>query len=268
LIKWVRSIIMNERPVVLITGAGSGIGAVIAGLFAECGYAVCAADIDGDRARAVAASLPEALGVTVDVRDRASAAAAVDRAAQQYQRLDVLVNNAAVCSDTSFEDLSLTEWHDDVAVSLDGAFLMSQRSLHHMVPNRRGCIVNIASVNAVGYFGNEAYSAAKAGLLSLTRSIAVRYGRYGIRSNAVVPGTIHTPIWDERLAKDPQVLEEAAKYYPLGRIGEPADVAKAVLFLASADASWITGISLPVDGGLLAGNMQMTADIIPAANEE
>jgi len=125
-----------------------------------------------------------------------------------------------------------------------------------------GAIVNVASVNALACFGNEAYSAAKAGMLSLTQNVAVRYGRHGIRANAVVPGTIRTPVWDARLALDPTVLDTLVKWYPLGRVGEPDDVASAVLFLASDEAAFITGTTLRVDGGLLAGNPVMAEELL------
>jgi meso-butanediol dehydrogenase / (S,S)-butanediol dehydrogenase / diacetyl reductase len=189
----------------------------------------------------------------------------VDRAVDRYGCIDVLINNAAVCADAPLERITTSEWANDIAVNLTGAFLMTTRALRHMVGRGGGCIVNISSVNALGYFGNEAYSAAKAGLLSFTRSVAVRYGQHGVRCNAIVPGTIRTPAWDARLAADPRVLELAASHYPLGRIGEPADVANAALFLASPAAAWITGVALPVDGGLLAGNRHLADDIVPGA---
>ena len=117
-------------------------------------------------------------------------------------------------------------------------------------------------MNALAYYGNEAYSGAKAGLLSLTRSLAVRYGPSGVRVNAIAPGTLRTPAWEKRREEDPNVFERVARWYPLGRIGEPEDVAGAALFLASNEAAWITGAVLPVDGGLTAGNMEMMQDII------
>src|SRR5262245_9218253 len=131
-----------------------------------------------------------------------------------------------------------------------------------MIERKCGVIVNIASVNALGYFGNEAYSAAKAGIISLTESLAARYGRYGIRANAIAPGSIRTPIWQHRIDKDPGVLNRLKKWYPLGRIGEPEDVANAALFLASDAAAWISGIVLRVDGGLMAGNPLMAEDLL------
>jgi NAD(P)-dependent dehydrogenase (short-subunit alcohol dehydrogenase family) len=122
-------------------------------------------------------------------------------------------------------------------------------------------------VNAFAYFGNEAYSAAKAGIVNLTRSLAVRYGPFGVRVNAIAPGTLRTPAWEERRQKDPDVFDRVAKWYPLGRIGEPEDVAGAALFLASDEAAWISGAVLPVDGGLTAGNMEMAREIVSESDD-
>jgi NAD(P)-dependent dehydrogenase (short-subunit alcohol dehydrogenase family) len=130
-----------------------------------------------------------------------------------------------------------------------------------MLARRRGAILNIASVNGLTGIGEEAYSAAKAGMVNLTQNLAVRYGDQGIRVNCVAPGTIRTPIWGERVARDPQVFEKLAAWYPLGRVGEPEDVANAALFLCSDEAAWITGVTLPVDGGLLAGSYRMSRDL-------
>jgi meso-butanediol dehydrogenase/(S,S)-butanediol dehydrogenase/diacetyl reductase len=123
-------------------------------------------------------------------------------------------------------------------------------------------------VNALAYYGNEAYSAAKAGIISLTRSLAVRYGPLGIRANAIAPGTLRTPAWEERRQKDPDVFERLAKWYPVGRVGEPEDVVGAALFLASDEAAWISGAVLPVDGGLTAGNMQMVREMMTESGDE
>ena len=252
---------MLTGPVMLITGAGSGIGAVIATQAAQQGYRVVLADIDGEAASTVAAGLPGALAVTVDVTSRSAVRAAVAHVQELLGPIVVLVNNAAVASDVPFGQLPEDLWHRDIAVSLDAAFYTISAVLPSMVTVGSGAIVNIASVNGLTYVGNEAYSAAKAGLISLTKSIAVRYGQHGIRCNAVAPGTIATPIWTERLETDPQVMERAARWYPLGRIGRPEDVASAVLFLAGPQASWITGVTLPVDGGLLAGRLSMADEI-------
>jgi NAD(P)-dependent dehydrogenase (short-subunit alcohol dehydrogenase family) len=241
--------------VVIITGGGSGIGATMADLFAAEGASVIAFDRD-----AAVAERPG--GRVVDVTDRAAVRAAVAEIEADLGRVDVLINNAAVAADTPFLELAEEQWDTEVAVTLKGSFLCSQAVLPGMIARRSGSIVNIGSVNGAQYLGNEAYSAAKAGLLSLTRSIAVRYGADNVRCNAILPGTIRTPIWDDRLAAEPDRLEKVAHWYPLGRVGAPEDVAKAALFLASDDAAWITGVALPVDGGLLAGNLPMTREVV------
>lgn len=252
--------------ITLITGAGSGIGAVIAAQAAARGDRVVIADIDGDAADRTSASIAGSVSMTVDVTARDQVRDMVGRVERDLGPLSVLVNNAALASDVPFDSLTEDLWHRDIAVSLDGAFHSIAAALPGMIAAGGGAIVNIASVNGLTYVGNEAYSAAKAGLISLTKSIAVRYGDRGIRCNAVAPGTIATPIWEQRMAVDPDVMRRAAKWYPLGRIGRPEDVASAVLFLAGDGASWITGVTLPVDGGLLAGRLQM-ADEIAIAGE-
>ena len=252
--------------VVVITGAGSGIGAVIASRAAALGDRVVVADIDGDAAARVSSGLAGSIAVRVDVTVRQEVWEMIALLERDLGPVDVLVNNAAVASDIPFGSLPEEIWRRDIAVSLDGAFHSISAVLPGMIAAGGGVIVNIASVNGLTYVGNEAYSAAKAGLISLTKSIAVRYGRHGIRCNAVAPGTIATPIWEQRRSVDPDIMVRAAKWYPLGRIGRPEDVAAAVLFLAGDDASWITGVTLPVDGGLLAGRLQM-ADEITIADE-
>ncbi len=186
----------------------------------------------------------------------------VGLARREFGPVDVLVNNAARATDKDLLDLDDEQWESDVSVALKGSFLCARAVLPDMTARGSGVIINVSSVNALGYFGNEAYSAAKAGVLSLTRSLAVRYGPSGVRANAVVPGTLRTPAWEERRRSDPEIFERVAAWYPLGRVGEPEDVANAALFLASDEASWITGVALPVDGGLLAGNARMMREMI------
>lgn len=251
-----------DGQVVVVTGGGRGIGETLTSRFAAEGASVVVADIDGASARSVADRTARARAIALDVADRDRVRAAFEQIHEELGHVDVLVNNAATCSDTPYLDLSEAEWVGDLDVSLKAAFLTTQAALPRMIERRSGTVVNIASVNGVMYYGNEGYSAAKAGLLSLTRSLAVRFGRHGIRCNAVVPGTIATPTWDHRADADPEVLAKAASWYPLGRVGTPDDVASAALFLASAEASWITGTALTVDGGLTAGNLQMTEEIV------
>ncbi|MGK5627135.1 SDR family NAD(P)-dependent oxidoreductase [Streptomyces sp. URMC 123] len=248
---------------VLVTGAGRGIGEAIARRLAAEGAAVLVTDVDGERADRAAAALRAELdgggagggtaeALACDVADRAAVERAVATAVERFGALDVLVNNALSCHPDAarFEDESDETWHRDLDITLTGAFRCARAALPHLAaaPGGRGAIVNIGSVNGERDFGNHAYSAAKAGLASLTRTLAGRAAERGVRVNLVAPGTVHTPNWDGREAG----LARAAAHYPLGRVGRPEDIAAAVAFLASRDASWITGVTLPVDGGLLA----------------
>jgi len=250
------------EQVVLITGAGSGIGRATAGLFAAEGAQVVVLDVDGDRAEETAEALDGAVAMTLDIRDLAAAAAAVDQLRADFGRVDVLVNNAMrIAAGELDEREDDADMLDELDVDLLGAFRMTRVCLPAMRRQRRGAIVNVASVNGLAYFGNDVYSAAKAGLVSLTRSVAARHGRDGIRCNAVAPGTIATPTWAERAEAEPGFLERMGSYYPLGRVGRPEEVADAIAFLASDQASWITGVTLPVDGGLLTGQVAMARDL-------
>jgi NAD(P)-dependent dehydrogenase (short-subunit alcohol dehydrogenase family) len=255
-----------QRRVAIITGSGSGLGRVLAHRFAAEGAAVVVADVVEQDATTVADEISGAggrsLAQTTDVTNAADVDAMVEAAREAFGSVEILVNNAAKATDADFLDVSEEAWDEDVAIALKGSFLCSQAVLGDMTENRSGVILNISSVNALAYFGNEAYSAAKAGILNLTRSLAVRYGPFGVRVNAIAPGTLRTPAWEQRRQKDPEIFDRVAKWYPLGRIGEPEDVAGAALFLASDEAAWISGIVLPIDGGLTAGNMEMAREII------
>ena len=260
-----------QSRVVIITGSGSGLGRVLAHSFAREGAAVVVADVVDQRATTVADEISEAGGSSLaqitDVTNAAGVEAMVGAARETFGSVDILVNNAAKATDADFLEVSEEAWDEDVAIALKGSFLCSQAVLGEMTENRSGVIINISSVNAFAYFGNEAYSAAKAGIVNLTRSLAVRYGPFGVRVNAIAPGTLRTPAWEERRQKDPDVFDRVAKWYPLGRIGEPEDVAGAALFLASDEAAWISGAVLPVDGGLTAGNMEMAREIVSESDD-
>jgi NAD(P)-dependent dehydrogenase (short-subunit alcohol dehydrogenase family) len=261
-----------EDRVVIVTGSGSGIGKVMANRFAAEGASVLVVDWKGDLADSVAGEIRDVGAAAVAVTANVSVPEDVDRmisaAHESFGRVDVLVNNAAIAEG---DDILLTDeptWTRDVDVVLKGPFLCIKAALPGMIERRGGVIVNIVSVNAFGALGNEAYSAAKAGVVNLTKGVAVRYGRFGVRCTAIAPGTIRTPIWQERVERDPQVFHRLLKWYPLGRVGEPEDIANAALFLASDDASWITGSVLTVDGGLMAGNYPMTRELLAQASGE
>jgi NAD(P)-dependent dehydrogenase (short-subunit alcohol dehydrogenase family) len=251
--------------IALVTGGGSGIGRAIALRFASEGAKLVVADRYGERAEAVAAEIGaaggEALAVQTDVRNRAAVGAMVEAAVARFGRVDVLVNNAGLSTGGDPLEMDESTWDLNFEVVLKGAFFCAQAVLPGMIARRRGVILNIASVNGLTGIGEEPYSAAKAGMVNLTQNLAVRYGERGVRVVCIAPGTIRTPIWGERVARDPRVFEKLAAWYPLGRVGEPEDVANAALFLCSDEAAWITGVTLPVDGGLLAGSYKMSRDL-------
>jgi meso-butanediol dehydrogenase / (S,S)-butanediol dehydrogenase / diacetyl reductase len=255
-----------EGRTVIVTGGGSGIGRVMAKRFAAEGGRVVIADLVEDRAREVAAEIEADGGRVIALHTNVTVAADVDAMAKAAERafgaVDVLVNNAHSCQGDNLALMDEETWNGDIDGVLKSAFLCSKRVLAGMIDRRTGVIVNIASVNGLSYAGNEAYSAGKAGMINLTQSIAVRYGHYGVRCNAIAPGSIATPAWEERIVREPDLLERLVKWYPLRRVGTPEDVASAALFLASDDASWITGTVLRVDGGLLAGNEMFTNELL------
>jgi meso-butanediol dehydrogenase / (S,S)-butanediol dehydrogenase / diacetyl reductase len=255
--------------VVVITGSGSGIGRVMAQKFAAEGARVAVIDWKGEKAVEVAREIGGgARAFAADVSKGHDVKAMMHDVASKLGPVDVLVNNAAIADGDDVLKIDEATWERDVDVVLKSVFLCSQAVLPSMIERKRGVIVNIASVNGLSALGNEAYSAAKAGVINLTQGIAVRYGHHGIRCNAIAPGTIRTPIWQERVDRDPVVFQRLVKWYPLGRVGEPEDIANAAMFLASDDASWITGTVLAVDGGLLAGNYKMTRELLTEAKDE
>jgi NAD(P)-dependent dehydrogenase (short-subunit alcohol dehydrogenase family) len=258
----------HEDRIALVTGAAHGIGRVIAQRLASEGAAVAVLDLDGEGAEATAAMIREAGGQAfagrADITDMDAIAATVEAAEAALGPVGILVNNAAYTAAGDLEGISLDAWHREIDVNVNGTYHCLRALLPKMAERKAGVVVNIASVNGVRYFGNPAYSAAKAALINLTQSVASEYGRLGIRCNAILPGSVRTDniTWKIRQERDPEVFAKLAKWYPLGRVAEPDDVAKAVSFLASDEAGYITGVALPVDGGLLAGMNVMIGEFI------
>lgn len=256
-----------DGKVALVTGAVGGIGTAIVDDFLAEGAGVILCDIKAEavagRVAALRAGGMRVAGAAADITDHAALSAAVAEAVAALGPIDVVVANAST-GGARAETLAATTpqgWRADTANNLAGQFNTVDVAIAGMKARRAGAIVLVGSVNGLAVFGNPAYSAAKAALISLTRSMAVEYGPYNIRANIVCPGTVRTPAWMRRVARNPEIFEGLKKWYPLGRVAEPADVARAVSFLASDDAGFISGAMLPVDGGLMAGNRIMTAEI-------
>lgn len=239
--------------VALVTGAAQGIGRAVALRLASEAAAVMVTDLRADGAEAVAEELIEsgadALAAELDVTSGDSIRNAMAVTLERFGRLDVLVNNAGrLLTDTRFEELDADDWHRQLDVTLVGVAECIRAALPHLSATR-GNVVTVGSMTGLAAFGNVEYAAGKAGVQILSQNLALEYGPRGIRFNVVAPGTVATAF----LASQPGRLEELATMYPLGRIGQPDDVAAAVAFLASDDASWITGVTLPVEGGVLTG---------------
>jgi NAD(P)-dependent dehydrogenase (short-subunit alcohol dehydrogenase family) len=244
----------------LITGAGGGLGQAVALALAEQGVAVAALDVDAAGAERTAAAVERhgarGLALPADVADTAQVTQAVARAREALGPLDLLVNLAGYFHSAPLQDLADDQWQRMLAVHVGGTFRCCRALLPSMIERRFGRIVNVASVQAYGAgFGyipySTHYAAAKAGIIGLTRSLAREVGPHGIGVNAVAPTAVDTPQWraDAPAADLATRRGERARVIPLGRIGEPADVAAAVLYLLSPASAFITGHVLPLTGG-------------------
>jgi glucose 1-dehydrogenase len=243
---------MNE--VALVTGGGNGIGAATARVLAARGARVVVADIDGAAAEAMAAEV-DGLAVTVDVTDDASVAAMVSAAVSHFGRVDCACNIAGIAPDAKpFVDHSLAEWQRTIDVDLTGVFLCMQHELRQMLAQETGgAIVNMASAaGLVPAPGQPQYTAAKHGVLGLTKQAAQEYARNHIRVNAVLPGQTETAPMRAYLEAQPDAGERMLRRLPMGRMATPEEIAQTVAWLCSPDAAYVNGVSLTVDGGLLA----------------
>jgi 3-oxoacyl-[acyl-carrier protein] reductase len=239
-----------EERVALVTGAASGIGAATVRRLATEGATVVCADIDGAAARRTAQTIEEqggqALGVSHDVTERSSWQSAIDECVERLGGLDVLVNNAGFTRDRSLLKMSDEEWGTVIDVHLRGAWLGCQHSIPALRERGGGAIVNVSSESRHGSFGQVNYAAAKAGVVGLTRTVALEHARHRIRCNAVAPGMVQTPMIDAVPADAGERMRSAI---PLGRFAQPDEIAAAIAFLTSDDASYITGATLSCDGG-------------------
>lgn len=239
-----------QNRVALITGSASGMGKQTALRFAEHGAVVVINDIDAEKVGATVDEFTRlghrVLGAVADISNKAAVEGMVQQVVSAFGRIDILVNNAGLERAGALRKLSEADWDITVDVNLKGTFLCTQAVHGHMVEKKHGRIVNIASRAWLGGAGQTPYSSAKAGVVGMTRALAIELGRAGIIVNCVAPGLIHTPMWDELPEKDQQFL---LCRQPTGKLGEPDDIANTLLFLADDDTGFVTGQVLYVCGG-------------------
>lgn len=249
---------MTEQ-VAIITGTGGDIGRAIAIRLSQDGFAVLCVDIaqelNAETVDIIKGNGGKAQALTVNIL------AAVDQqtmleTAKTMGAPKLLVNNVGAISGASIQESTIENWQHDFDLNLKGA-VFCFKTFESDFKTNQGVVVNIASVNGYGVYGHPGYSAMKAALVHFTKFAAVEYGKFGIRINAVAPGTVRTKAWNERAEKNPKVFEEAKRWYPLRRVADPKDIAIAVSFLSSPNADAITGICLPVDCGLTAGQAEL-----------
>jgi 2-deoxy-D-gluconate 3-dehydrogenase len=244
-----------EGKVALVTGASSGLGKCIALALAEAGADVILTELPSriDNARAVADTIQSlrrrALALKLDVTSLKSIRRMVERAILEFSRIDILVNNAGINISKNALDVTEEDWDRVLDVNLKGVFFCAQAVGREMIKRKSGKMINIASQNGVvGYYQRAAYCSSKAGVVNLTRVLAIEWSPYRVNVNAVAPTFVLTPL-TEKLFANPSFSREVRRRIPLGRLGKPEDVAGAVVFLASPAADLITGHTLLVDGG-------------------
>lgn len=245
-----------QDQIAIVTGGATGIGAATAELFAAQGATVAIADADlagaQSRVQAIVAAGGRAEAHLCDVSRRADVQRVVDQVAASHGKIDVMVNNAGIARDATVLNTTEELWDSVLAVNLTGVFNGCQAAIRHMRQKGYGRVLNTSSVSSYGNFGQSTYSASKAGVTALTRTLALECGRYGITVNCVAPGLVETPLSD---TMPDAVRAMQIRKTPVGRIGQPTDIARAFLFLASPAASYITGHMLVVDGGQTLPNL-------------
>ncbi len=247
-----------EGKVAMVTGGGSGIGRRTAERFAEEGATVVIADIDPESAAETAQAIGGAASaLTMDVTRGTDVTAGVEQVVSDHGRIDIVVNNAGITIVGAAHDLSEDEWDRELAINLKSVYLVSKAVWPHMLAGGGGSIVSTASIAGLWAIPDDAaYCASKAAVVMLTKCLALDGAKAGIRANCVCPGFIQTPMIDGYFAdqEDPSASRDfAVGLHPLGRLGDPLDIADGFVYLASDEARWVTGTALTVDGGLTSG---------------
>jgi len=244
-----------DNQVALVTGAGKGIGSATATLFAKSGATVVLADIDGalaeEQANTIVASGGKAIGLACNVAEEHQVQSLIDRIMEEFGRLDMAFNNAGVrAAPSSTAEDTFENYTHVTSVNQQGTWACMKHELRVMQEQNSGAIVNNASMSAVvGLARKSAYSASKHAVLGMTKSAALEYAQRGIRINAVCPGVIDTPMVADVLRERPQTMDDILRLQPIGRLGQPEEVAAAVVWLCSPAASFVVGAGLMVDGG-------------------
>ena len=245
-----------DGKVVVITGAGGGMGRDAAVLFSEEGAQVCAADIDGALVEEVAAELNDGLAVQVDVANGDSVKAMYAAAAERFGGIDVLYNNAGIspADDDSILETDEAAWDRVQNVNAKGVYLCCKHGIPYLLERGGGSVINVASfVALVGAATSQiSYTASKGAVLSMSRELGVQFARQGVRVNALCPGPVETPLLLRIFGDDPAAYERRRVHLPMGRLAKPREIVNAALFLASDESSYVNGATFLVDGGLTA----------------
>ncbi|RJQ77775.1 SDR family oxidoreductase [Pseudonocardiaceae bacterium YIM PH 21723] len=244
-----------DGRVALVTGGARGIGAATARRLAADGATIAVLDLSQEQAAVTAAEIGgKSIAVAADVSNEDQVEAAVGKVVAELGQIDILVNNAGVLRDNLLYKMSASDWDTVLNVHVRGAFLCSRAASRSMVERKTGAIINLSSTSALGNRGQANYSTAKAGLQGLTRTLAIELGRYGIRVNAVAPGFIATDMTAATAARVGVDFEQfqaaSVAAIPIGRVGQPEDIANVISFLAGPDSAFVTGQTLYVDGGM------------------
>ncbi|MBO9609887.1 MAG: SDR family oxidoreductase [Paenibacillaceae bacterium] len=250
-----------EHKAVIVTGAGGGIGRAIALRFASAGASVVLVGRTYAKVQAVTDEIVtgggRAIAVAADVSAEDDVARVIQETLRSFGRIDVMVNNAAVCPQVRLHDMSLSQWNQVITNNLTSVFLFCRAVIPSMLAQGGGAIVNVSSVHALATLdGYAAYSASKAGIVGLTRAIALDYAKQNIRANTVLPGAVQTPMLESSVRNldtpRDEIMRQWDQSQPVGRVGQPEEIASVVLFAASPDNSFMTGATLVADGGMTA----------------